>query len=520
MARSRVLPQSTLASSWTLISLIAFAMLLVALPLSRASTTRAQELEGASAGDNTEVVAQGIAPFAGGEMAWRLVEDTAEPIGEAGFEERALGFAIATDGAVLLTDDPSGARTLLDEGEAAFTGEGAVQLRESLEDAATSYLRIGLVEASEAGNGNGGEVRFAGNGFDAPEGDYEVALTGVKLAAAESASVASEFEALVVVTAGEVTVGDGEVIAAGEATVVDGDVELQTADEAARVFVAAIGAEVPAAPVAPVEESTPVVEENAGTGRIIVLTELCPAGVTAEQAMDTSEGDPCFGGAAVEDMTVQVINTETDESFESDIDPANASAAFQGLPAGNYDVIFTTGEGLGETVGDCGGQDQSADLETVSISGGSVNLELPAEREYLCVTRTVQLGSEVSTDGGLSATFFACPEGMTFETLDPSQCEVITEGFDFGFQGDVDHPDLHLADATLGEGTFLWTGLELSSDANSGVSYSPIVYAFPSGYDAYGISTDGGDILLPHAGGYVLTEQHQSFNLAVYFFSS
>src|SRR5687768_7079330 len=105
MARSRVLSQSTLASHWTLISLIAFAMLLVALPFSRATTTRAQELQPASAaGENIEVIAQGISAFGGGEIAWRLVEDTAEPIGEAGFEERALGFAVATDGAILLTD--------------------------------------------------------------------------------------------------------------------------------------------------------------------------------------------------------------------------------------------------------------------------------------------------------------------------------------------------------------------------------------------------------------------------------
>src|SRR5215213_6060360 len=270
-----------------LVVLFAFAAVLFAL----VRPVAAQELQpAAEAGVNTEVVAQGISTFTGGEIAWRLVEDTAEPIGGAGFEERALGFAVAADGALLLTDDPSGARTLLDEGEAAFTGEGAVQLRESLEDT-TPYLRIGLVEASEAGNGNGDEVLFAGNGFDAPEGDYEVALVGVKLAADESASVASEFEALVVVTAGEVTVGDGEVIAAGEATVVDGDVELQTADEAARVFVAVIGAEVPAAAELPVEESTPLAEEEAeatGVGRIVVTNELCPAGVTAEQAMDTS----------------------------------------------------------------------------------------------------------------------------------------------------------------------------------------------------------------------------------------
>src|SRR5215218_9323243 len=195
MTRARVVPQNRLAPSWMLFSLFAFA-LLVTLPLSRATTTRAQELQPASvAGENTEVVAQGISTFTGGEMAWRLVEDTAEPIGEAAFEERALGFAVATEGTLLLTDDPSGARTLLAPGEAAFTLEGAEQARESLSDAATPYLRIGLVDAAEASNGNGDEVLFAGNGFTAPEGDYEVELVGVKLAADESASVASEYEA-------------------------------------------------------------------------------------------------------------------------------------------------------------------------------------------------------------------------------------------------------------------------------------------------------------------------------------
>jgi hypothetical protein len=518
MTRARVVPQNRLAPSWMLFSLFAFA-LLVTLPLSRATTTRAQELQPASvAGENTEVVAQGISTFTGGEMAWRLVEDTAEPIGDAGFEERALGFAVATEGAVLLTDDPSGARALLDEGEATFTGEGAVQLRESLEDTATPYLRIGLVEASEANNGNGDDVLFAGNGFDAPDGDYEVALTGVKLAADESASVASEFEALVVVTEGEVTVGDGEVIGAGEATVVDGDVQLQTEDDAARVYVAAIGSEVPAAPVAPVEKSTPVVVEETGVGKIVVTNELCPAGVTAEQAMDHSEGDPCGGGAPVEGMVVTAVD-EQGERHQIEMN-AVGTVALQGLPAGEYQLTFSAPEGFGETVGFCGGQDRSAGLDVVSFTASSAVLELPADREYDCITSTLKFAEDVTTDGMLTATFYACPDDMTFDTLDPAQCEVITEGFDFGFQGDASTPDLHLADAGFDGTTFDWSGLVVATDGETGISYSPILYTYPDGYDAYAIGTDGGEILLPHAGGYLLTQDQPSFALAVYFFSS
>jgi len=502
---------------------LTFALLFLALPLARIGAFAQGFGQPSVAGDNAEVIAQGVASLPYEKAAWRLVEDTAEPLGEATFEDRALGFAIAIEGGLLLTDNPSAARTVLSPGEAAFVVEGASQARESLEESATSYLRIGLVDESEADNGNGDDVLFAGNGFAAPEGDREIELVGVKLERDDSTTVESDFEALVIVLDGKVTVGEGEVLEAGETTVVDGTVELLADEGSARVMVAVIGAEAPeGAQVLVVEESTPVIEPEAGVGRIIVLSALCPAGVTSEQAQDLTEGDPCAGGEAVEEMTVDVVNTDTGEGVSVDIDPSNATAAFQGLPEGNYDVTFATGEELGETVGVCGGQDQSADLDVVSFAGSSVNLDLPAEREYLCVTRTLQLEGEVSIDEGmLSATFYACPEGMTFDTLDTTQCELITEGFDFGFQGDVENPDLNIANATPAEGTFVWGGLTVNPDATTGVSYAPIVFFFPPpGYDAYAISTDGGDILLPHAGGYGITEAQPTFSLEVFFFFS
>jgi hypothetical protein len=499
---------------------IAFAAALIAL----VRPVAAQEADAgaaSAAGDHSEVIAQGVAAFAGGDMAWRLVEDTAEPVGEAAFEERALGFAVATENSLLLTDDPSGARTVLAPGEASFMLEGAAQARESLGDASTPYLRIGLVAASEANNGNGDEVLFAGNGFTAPEGDHEVELIGVKLEHDESTSVESEYEAFVLVTEGQVTVSDGEVIEQGQATAVAGDVELQSEDGAARVLVAVIGAEVPAAPAGPVEESTPIVEEETeetGTGKIVVLNEVCPAGVTAEQALDTSEGDPCFGGAPVEGMLVTAVD-EQGESYQVGMG-SNGTVALEGLPAGEYQLIFSVPEGFGETVGFCGGQDRSADLEVVSFTASSVVLDLPADREYDCITSTLELAEEVTTDGVLSATFYACPDGMTFDTLDPAQCEVITGGFDFGFQASAFTPELHLGDAGFDGVTFDWSGLVVATDGETGVSYSPILYTYPDGYDAYAISTDGGEILLPHAGGYLLTQDQSSFNLAVFFFDS
>lgn len=494
--------------------------LLVAISLMHLGASASAQ-DASLAGDHAEVIAQGVDSLAGDSMAWRVVRDSAPPAGEAGFEERALGFAIATDGSLLLTDDATGARTLLSPGEAAFTTEGMLQSRESTGGEATPYLRVALVAASEASNGNGDEVLYAGDAFTAPAGEYEIELIGVKLAPNEATQVPATSSSLVFVSEGSVDVG-AETLGAGEATTVTGPVQLQAGADAARVYVGAIGSRLgdrivtggPSAPTA-----TPASEEDGGVGRIVVISELCPAGVTAEQAASTENGDPCFGGGAVTDMNVQVVDTETGESIARDIDPANASAAFQGLPPGTYDVIFATGEGLGETVGTCGGQDSSADLPVVDVTGSSVQLDLPADREYLCVTRTVQLDDTLPTGGLLSATFFTCPAGMTADTIDQSQCTQVTDGFDFGFQGDVSTGDLHLADALLGDGTYIWSDLPIAPDANSGPSFSPIAYAYPDGYNALGISTDGGPVLAQHAGGYVITHDHQSFVLAVYFFA-
>jgi hypothetical protein len=493
--------------------------LLVAVSLMQLMHARVSAQSVSVAGGHSEVIAQGVDSLSGTSMAWRVVQDTAEAAGGADFEERALGFVIATDGALLLTDDATGARTVLAPGEAAFTSEGMLQSREGTGAEPTSYFRLGLVDAAEAGNGNGDDVVYAGSGFTAPTGDYEIELIGVKLGSNEATQLPGTSNSLVLVTEGSVMAG-AETLVAGDATTIAGPVQLQAEQGGSRVYVATIGSRVgdTSDVVAPIATSTPAPQPTGDTGRIVVITSLCPAGVTAEQAASTENGDPCFGGGAVSDMNVQVINTETFETVDMDINPANASAAFQGLEPGNYTVIFATGEGLGETVGTCGGQDSSADLPLVAVTGSSVTLDLPANREYLCDTRTVQVEESLPTGGLLSATFFICPVGMTVDTIDQAQCTQTTDGFDFGFQGDAG-TEFHLADAVFADGTYVWGDLPIAPDSTSGPSFSPIVYAYPDGYSTFGISTDGGPVLGPHAGGFVITQDHQSFVLTVYFFA-
>ena len=105
---------------------------------------------------------------------------------------------------------------------------------------------------------------------------------------------------------------------------------------------------------------------------------------------------------------------------------------------------------------------------------------------------------------------------MTFATLYSPDCTLITDGFDFGFQGDT---DLHLADASLNGGAFTWSGLTISQDISSGIAYSNMVYAYPAGYDWFAFTTDGTTIQEPHTGGFVLTPDQPSAALVVYFIS-
>src|SRR4051794_12574879 len=91
------------------------------------------------------VIAHGVAPMPADSIAWRVVRDTAEPTGQAEFEARALGFAVATNDDVLVTDEATGYRDRIAPREALFTQDQVMQLRESLGADATPYDRIAIV---------------------------------------------------------------------------------------------------------------------------------------------------------------------------------------------------------------------------------------------------------------------------------------------------------------------------------------------------------------------------------------
>src|SRR3954449_4080146 len=90
------------------------ALLLVgARVLLRPGTGSAAPAGASPATGHESVIAQGVAALPTGKAAWRVIQDTAELPSSAQVEQRALGFALATAGPILVTDQTTGARVRL-----------------------------------------------------------------------------------------------------------------------------------------------------------------------------------------------------------------------------------------------------------------------------------------------------------------------------------------------------------------------------------------------------------------------
>jgi len=87
-----------------------------------------------------QVIAQGVVPLPEGDAVWRTVRTRAPLPQDSPFEERPLGFVLASSGPLLLVDQGSGEQVRLGTGEAAIVADGTVQQRSSLGAQPVSYL--------------------------------------------------------------------------------------------------------------------------------------------------------------------------------------------------------------------------------------------------------------------------------------------------------------------------------------------------------------------------------------------
>jgi hypothetical protein len=252
-------------------------------------------------GGTAQIVAQGVAPLPEGNVVWRTVRSRALPLASAPFEEQPLGFVLATDGPLLLTD-ADGRQVRLGTGEAALTAGGTVQQRASLSGQEVSYLSIELVPEGTPPPANA-IVLQPGAPFESPGGAHDLDLLADLLGPGESLTIPdSGGKNVILVAEGAATVGkpDGgsAVLLAGEAASFSGDLVVTPAPsggaggDRAGFVVAIIGPEVPA-PALPTTASTttaqtpeppaaetPVTSPITETGSISVSVYDCPPGMT------------------------------------------------------------------------------------------------------------------------------------------------------------------------------------------------------------------------------------------------
>lgn len=197
--RSR-LPRRTL--------LIGSAALPIALILSPRRVNAWQGVTGMTLLASGEAGRAGAAP-----MAWQVVRDVAEVGPEAVFDQRALGFAVASGlfTSLMLTDEATGSQTRLEPGNAALVGGGKSQRTASLGTAPQAFLRLELVPAARAGDAGGDRLLFVGPVFDAPGGPFTLALSRAELGDGESLGLPpGAGETLILVEQGAVDLEVGE----------------------------------------------------------------------------------------------------------------------------------------------------------------------------------------------------------------------------------------------------------------------------------------------------------------------
>ena len=306
-----------------------------------------------------QVIAQGVFALPEGDAVWRTVRTRALLPQDAPYEERPLGFVLASSGPILLVDQETGTQAQLGTGEAAIVPEGTVQQRSSLGLQPVSYLSIELVSVDAAPPAADATVLQPGQPFPSPAGLHDLDLLSAALVPDEVFTIPdSGAKNVVLITDGAANVGrpggEAVVLLAGEAASFSGELQVSgAADDSGEVqnvsfVVGMIGPEVPPpAGIANTPAPTPVTAEtpvppaettavgtpagSAGQGAITVQVYSCPPGMTAA----TVAAAACAPTMEDFDIIVSGDSLETPLTL-GDATASGSSFTWSGLPSGDY----------------------------------------------------------------------------------------------------------------------------------------------------------------------------------------
>jgi hypothetical protein len=445
-------------------TIVVLGMLLIgpsgALALLQTAATNPSPAQG-----HAEVIAQGDAAMPANSVAWRVVQDTAEPNDTAQPETRALGFALADADAIVVNNLTLGTQTRLAPGEASFVGDGQVEHRASLTDGNVSYYRIALVSADDANDAGGDQLIFAGDGFSAPDGVRDIDLVRDVLASDEQTQISgSGSPILVFATDGTIDVATGgqtTTLNAGDAGQFSGSLTISASGGTVNFVAGVIGPAVPPPP--------------RFSGTITLGVFACPADVSAEDltgAKDSSpfeSCDPVTKSFSVSLQTPDGDKLSLSDAVKGDKDDAGLYT-WQGLAFGDY----TLGNPSRMPEGYTDALLFDADLNAMDNGDITISRDNPDVRVnyYLITAPTASITIRV----------FTCPQDMTPDTFAADSCTPAEGDFAVNVTGAGDL-NLTLDDATKKNDAYIWSGLSLGKDQKA--TFKVAETTLPDGYSSY-----------------------------------
>ncbi len=483
---------------WWMLALIA----LIALPVGLVTAQQAFLDRNSPATGHAQVVTQGIDDLPDGEVVWRVVERTASPRTEAQPGRRVLGFVLATEDPVLLTnitEDGQVDVARLAPGESFLVTAGTRQIRASLTDQEVTYLTFELVAAEDADDTNGGKLLFVSDEFTAPDGKRDIDLVRNVLAAGEQASVPDTGESVAILaTEGAIDIlpsgGRGRTLEAGESAIFEpGELEIEAVgttataagvraqiatltnslqgddDGNAAYIIAVIGPEIPPPPIQPLPTETatevpPIEEPEAVTGSITLYVYDCPEGMTLETLVPeycvVSRGgyDFVLGGPIGEVGLAQAIDLGGAWLWQEL--PLGAYYLYESILPDGYMTYFIPG---------------SAAVGGSADEGYSVAIDESAPDIGLNVFHL----QSAPKSGSITVELFLCPDNQIAGDYNPADCTMATGGYAvslFSFETNNRY-DMSAASGTT------WSDLPLGT-------YFVVVDFLPRGWTEY-LAPDG-----------------------------
>lgn len=425
------------------------------------------------ASGHAQVIANGVSAMPAQTLAWRIVRDTAEPQDQSVSEERALGFVLADQQAILIDDQSFNMRTRLGAGEASFVAAGAWQQRSSLAELPAQYYRIALVPIEQAQNAGGDELVFAGDSFTAPGGDqFDFDLVRDVVRPNESSSIPEgNGPTVILVTDGMVDVSVDEAapirLEPGEAANFLGDVTIRGVGLEPAAYVAAvIGPEVPPPPTPP-------------TGSITINVLGCPPGQTAAGAVAAGFSQDAVGNclpvALAEAPLLILAGNQPLPPDQPNPDQGTYTWNFllySPFPVADFEIpeefdsyLLVNPSGIIKASEDSGVTPTVADPDVLWVSA-----------EQPDAVATLFLFDEDDAGGSISLAPFTCPDGMTEDNFESAQCEASTGLFQIELTEIATGTTHTAADAQMTPGNPFYTWTDLAPG-----DYRITVPAMPAG---------------------------------------